>query len=274
SPEDQVLCGIIRAREPRRTASVLPHLRPAPGLVSRLARTWNSIETPRQPSGLGIEGIDVAAMRAVTAGAANNHLVFDNERSPVDVAPALLDVIDFYIPDLFAGLSVDRHQVIVHGAEENQSISNSDASIKFAVRGYEIARELVVVGPKPLPCLCIQSEYAVLAGDQVHDSVDYDRSCVKSAFDLSGLKSPNGNQVLHIVCPDLIERAVAPGIVSTEISRPVLRLFARVHQAVAGQVAVSILRARSSAERKGSEDGADSYNAGCRRVIFRIDHGK
>ena len=115
--------------------------------MSRLPGSRDGVEAPRESSGLRVEGVDVAAMSAVASGPAYDDFVFNDEWSAVDIAAAFLDVFDFDVPDFFAGIRVERDYVIVHRAEENQSIPDCDAAIEFAIGRYEVAGELVVVGP-------------------------------------------------------------------------------------------------------------------------------
>src|SRR5262249_26884054 len=100
-----------------------------------------------------------------TTGAAYDQLVLHDKRRTVDVAAAFLYVLDFHVPDFFTRLRIECDDVIVHRAEENESIADGDTPIKFSVGRHEIAWNLVVVGPKSLSVFGVECEHTVLTGD-------------------------------------------------------------------------------------------------------------
>src|SRR5712692_3455941 len=275
APINQIQLRIIRSGEPRRPAAVLPHIGVGPGLVPRLSRSGYRVEPPRESSRLGVERADVAAMRAVASGSSNDDFVFDDEWSAVDIAAAFLYVFDFDVPDLLAGVRVHGYYVVIHRPEEDQSVSNRYAAIELTVRADEIARKLVVIGPQSLAGFRVQSEDTVLTGDQVHDSV-YDKGRrVESAFDFTGLKSPHRNEVLDVISADLIERAVAPGVVSSKVGSPVLRLPSRVDQPLAGQLAVPVLDSRIRDEcGEDDDENQSSENSPSQPRLFPLFHAE
>src|ERR1041384_714315 len=246
APEDQVLGSIIGAAQPCRAAAVLPDISCGPGLVSGFPRPGDRIEAPCEPSCLRVERADVTTVGAIASGAADDDLIFDNERSAVDIAAAFLYVFDFDVPDFLAGARVQPHDVIIHRPEEDHSVADRKSSIELAVRRYEVARKLVVVSPQPVSGFGVQGKHAVLACDQVHDPIYDERRRVEPPFDLAGLKGPDVYKILYIVGFYLIERAIAPGIVGSEVGRPILRFFPSIDESFTCQFAVPVLRSRRS----------------------------
>src|SRR5262249_6749330 len=92
------------------------------------------------------------------------------------------------------------------------------------------------------------------------------------AFDLAGLKYPDRDQVLHVVGAYLIKRVVAPAVVSPEICRPILRLFAGIHQPVAGHILGMFLRGGNSYqtdERNNQAERAEASSTKFRRCQIK-----
>src|SRR6185503_4025850 len=156
-----------------------------------------------QSAGPGVKGADVAAVCAVAPGATHDQFVFDQERRAIDIAAALLDILDLDIPDSLACLRIQSDNVIVHGSEEDHAVADCHAAIELAVRRDLASRHVVVVGPQPFTGLCIQGEDSALARGKVHYSIDHEGGCVEAAFYLSSLKCPHRNYVLHVVGANL-----------------------------------------------------------------------
>src|SRR5262249_17234554 len=128
----------------------------------------------------------------------HDYLVFYKYRRAVYVAATFLDVFDFDVPDFLTGLGVERDYVIVHRSEEDHSVADGQTPIELSVRREKISRDFVVVGPESLAGFGIDPEDSILARDQIHDSVDDQRSCVEAALYFAGLKCPHRNQTSDV----------------------------------------------------------------------------
>src|SRR5882762_9849247 len=79
APVQRVEFGVVRSRHPSSAAAT--QIRIAwPTFRAGLARAWNGPEAPGQLAGLRIEGGKEASYAVVTAGSADDHLVFDHQR--------------------------------------------------------------------------------------------------------------------------------------------------------------------------------------------------
>src|SRR6202035_6182588 len=128
APIDQVQAGVERSGHPGR-ASAKPPAIAFPGFVSLFARPRNYVPAPGQPTGPGVESRQVASFRPISAVAANDHLVLDNQRRGADAAVALLAVIDICFPYLATGVLIECDQVVVPGSEEDFAVAHGDTTV-------------------------------------------------------------------------------------------------------------------------------------------------
>src|SRR4029453_18700112 len=130
---------VVRAGQPGGGAAELPGVA-LPAVVAGLAGAGNGPEPPDLLARVLIEGADVTAGSVLTAAEPGDYEVLhDGGRRGDD--RALGEVDDLRLPDLLAGLGVERDHVPVEPAHEDLPVGVGHASVVDVA-----ARELVDAG--------------------------------------------------------------------------------------------------------------------------------
>src|SRR2546422_10551517 len=97
--------------------------------------------------------------------------------------------------------------MIVERTHKDQTITEGDAAHRRAISNRR-RRQFVEVMPEEFARHGIEREEAIVGTDQIHYTVNYQRRGIEAAFDLAGLKSPDGRKLFDVLARDLVERAV------------------------------------------------------------------
>ena len=230
-PVDQVQLRIVGARHPGGAAAIFPTVA-LPGFVALFSWPGDGPEPPGPPAGPGVEGVQIAPMGRVAPGDPDHDLVLDHQGRARDVAAALLHALDLDVPDLLPCLGVQRHQAVVDRPHEDQAVAQGHPPVPGAIEEAELLGLRMVIVPKLLAGDGIQREDPVPGGGDIHHPIRHQGGAGKASIHLAGLKDPGRRQPLHVLPIDLIQRAVAPGVIGPRINQPVLRLPGRLDQAL------------------------------------------
>ena len=172
-PIEHVQIGIVAARQPCAAAAVFPAV-PAPGLVTKLARSGDGVEAP-QPLTCGrVVRIDEAANAKFSSGYPNDDLVFDRQgRSGNRIALERIGHLGF--PKHTSGASIQRDQSSVERAEEYPAAQYSRAAIEgvYLVRTYYLLPSLKFPNLKSRPG--VDGEHLSRRSGGIHNAVYYQR---------------------------------------------------------------------------------------------------
>ena len=132
-------------------------------------------EGPNQLSGGRVEAVDLALISYVAARRAVGKHVAGDRRRRGEVAPrTLARVGQLRLPQLFAGILLERNGPSVNRANVNPPVRDSDAA---AVRcEKDLIHDVVefgIVVPEFLSSRCVERKYSIIRGDGVHHSVDH-----------------------------------------------------------------------------------------------------
>src|SRR5262249_39817541 len=163
-------------------------------------------------AGSGIERRQESARRAVAARDAGvDHAVVIKRRCRDRVA--VLPAADLRLPELLAGLGIERHHVAVEIAEEYFAVADRDAAI--VPTAADCVDALIDVGamlPNERAGLGIEREHVVVAGRDVHDAVTDDRRALERIFRAkpgAEVHHPGPLESLHVVAIDLRQGRIA-----------------------------------------------------------------
>ena len=234
APVDQIELGVVRAGHPGGAAAVPPAV-PRPRLVARLPGAGNDVEPPALLAGPRVERHDMAAVRQVAAARADHDHVVHQQRRRAHVAAELGAVLHQRPPRLLAGLDVDRHHVVVVGAEVQVALAERQPADRLdrppAVA--RVRRRMVVdVTPDLPPVGRVEGVDAVPGGGEIHHAVRHERRALQAVFEHAALERPRCLQVLDVAGVDLVEGAMAQRAVRAAVHQPVLRLVVGVAQAL------------------------------------------
>jgi len=200
-----------------------------PCVVTRFARSGDRVPAPHPFSAGRIVGIEKAARAKLAAAHADDHLVFHDERRTRDrVARHRIGHLRF--PQRGPGAGIERQQRRVERSDEHATIEYCDAAIE----------RINLVGVFHLLLPHRSPQFATRArierhGDaglrSVHDAVDHDRGDLEQ-IGAGHREGPCGLQILDVAVVDLRERGIVRAAIVAPIHRPVVRLAARVHEAL------------------------------------------
>src|SRR5262249_32151925 len=97
APIEQIQFGIVGTGHPGGAAAVFPTVT-GPGFMAFFAGTGNGPEAPGAVTGRDVESGQVAAVRGIPAGDADDDFILDEERRTGDIAAALALVLDIDTP--------------------------------------------------------------------------------------------------------------------------------------------------------------------------------
>ena len=237
APIDRPGLGIVVAGHPGRCAARFPVVA-APRFVAGLARAGNGEGPPQFLAGIGIVGNDIAAHAELAAGTADDHLAVDDQRHQRQILP-LLVVLNLGVPDHFAGLGIERDQMVVGGGEVHLVLPQSHAAVG-RMQLKEILGKLALVSPVLVAGLGIERDHLPHRRCDEHHAIVDDRRRLM-ALDHAGRERPHRRQVFHVRGVDLIERAVSLAVIGPAIMHPVAGF----------RILESIGRYRSCSSRSG-----------------------
>ena len=218
----------------------------------------------------------MAAVAELAAGAADDDHVLDDQRSHGG-ALAGPDVAVSRVPDLLAGLGVERDHVGGQGGDEHLALGDGDAPVHVAAAQRHVERRRGPVLPQDVAGLGVERPHPAVPAGDVHDAVDDERGRLERVRRLArvqahraALEDPFGLELGDVLLVDLVQRAVALPVVGAVVREPVLRLRAGVEDALVGE--------RVGHRRRAADDLAQGrvadrlpciYVVSCHRVLLR-----
>ena len=140
----------------------------------------------------GVDAEDRAAPRPLAALRADDDLVLHDQRRAGEADRQLLGVDQLGVPDLLAGLHVERDQPAVDGADEDLAVPERDAAVvgRVRLRRDEFLVELREVGPLHLAGGAVEREDAAVGAGIVQHAVGDERHRLQAARRAAGLMRP------------------------------------------------------------------------------------
>ena len=211
--------GIEGTGDPHRHAAGLPGI-PGPGLAAGFARRGDGVGLPRRFAAGRVERRHEAANAELAAGNPDHDLALGRQGREGHVVAAPV-VLHFGFPHDVSRHRVQGHEVAVRSGHEHQLAVERDAPVG-GVHLREILRQIALVAPALLAARRVQRQQVVVRrGDEHRAVVDHRRRLM--AFAHAGGEGPQRLQASDVLGVDLIQRAVALGIVGAPVHQPVLR---------------------------------------------------
>src|SRR5262249_9637959 len=132
-----------RAGNPRARAAAQVSLARLPRVVAFLARACSGIAPPELLAGRGIPAVEETARAEFGAGAAGDQDSVRDQRCNGERV-AFLPLGHFLLPQLLAGLLVERHPVRVERGAEHLALEDRDALVRHAA-AHDAWRSGVVI---------------------------------------------------------------------------------------------------------------------------------
>ena len=159
-----------------------------------------------------IVGIDVTATREVSTGDANNHFVFDHERRRRDCV-GVLEIADHDVPEDFASLPVQCHEVCVESAHVQPVTEDPKAAVDRPAtdRGRKVGWQPAAIAPHRTARAPIDRPRLVVVPGHVQNAVDNERRVFEAAPGEArhiGLEHPLRDESRDILRRQLFQRAV------------------------------------------------------------------
>ncbi len=210
-----------------------------PGLRARLARLRHHREPPQELAGVGGIGGDVAAAAFVAPRRADQNLVLDRERRRgMPGAGAAVDR-GRHIEHRLTGVLVERDQARIRAVAAGVDVEIV-AEQRDAVEALPAALYLGIVFPHDLRLLVADVELPVLlilVADIEESVLDQRREILIALARPAGIADRRHEldlEVGDVALVDLVEGRVVPVVVAPHAHQPVLRLRARIEQALIG----------------------------------------
>ena len=219
-PIDEVQVRVVDAGGPGRAAAVLPGVA-GPGVVARLAGTWNRVRRPTRLAGLRVEGLDKAANAELASGHTGEHHILDDQGGAGN-AVALLPIDDLDFPHHLASAHVERDEPGVHRPDVDQIAPDRHATVDraAAVDALRLVGKLGIVAPLPRSGPRVDGEDARPIGRNVDHTVVNQRRCLQAAVFTTGREHPHRMQPVHVGWRNLVELNVAVAVVVPAIHQP------------------------------------------------------
>ena len=179
----------------------------------------DGVKLPRQRARLGIVGADETALLAVAVAAAEslNDLPLHDDRA-TRIPEALAAVGNHRGPHRLAGAGVERHQPRIGGCQID--LVAVDRQVAHASRGVARAVGPNLVGPEEFTTGAVECLHFVHGVGEVDDAVVHERHRLIGSA-LVHVPRPGEPQRADVRGRDLVERAVAPGLVGAARHQPV-----------------------------------------------------
>src|SRR2546429_3238973 len=130
APIDKIEIGVVRAGDPGRAAAAQVGVSRRPGLIALLTRSGDGVAAPELLSSFRIPTVEKTADAELGAGdAGDQHAGRDLRRHCH--REALFPLRNFLLPDLLAGLHVERDNVGIEGGAENLAVENRRTLIGY-----------------------------------------------------------------------------------------------------------------------------------------------
>ena len=274
---DEVQLRVEGAGDPAVAAASLPGLAVVgPRLGPGLAGLGHHVGPPHALAGLAVERLEVAAVPELPAGAAGDDHVLDDQRSHRG-ALAGPHVAVGRVPDLLAGLGVERDEVGGQGGDEDLALGDRDAAVHVAAAQRHVERRRGPVLPQDVAGPRVEGPDPAVPARDVHDAVDDERGGLERVRRLArvqahraALEDPLGRELADVLLGDLVERAVALPVVGAVVGEPVLRLRAGVEDALVGDPVGHRRRAADDlAEGRVADRLPCIYVVSCHLVLLR-----
>ncbi len=217
APIGLVQLRVVGSRDPDRRPAALPGFA-GPGVVAELAGPGNRVRLPDLLARLGIERRDETADAALAARDTDHDQPVNGQRRHRDVVTTVV-VLDAGFPGNLSGYGVECHEDRVERRHVDLVAVQRDAAIG-RMPETNIGRHLAPVHPQHVAVARIDREQLVQRRRHEHDAVVDDRRCLMPLGD-AGVHGPYRPQLVDIARVDLIERAIAPAVVSAAEHQPV-----------------------------------------------------
>ena len=220
---EEVRRRIVRPRMPDRRAADLPRVG-GPGLAAGLTGGGNRVPSPLALAGVGIEGLDESARSHLArSGHPDDDLAFHDERS-LGHEVAVRVVHDLRLPDLLAGLRVERDEMRVQRAEDHAVLVERDPAVvgNQADERADVVGNLALVPPERHTGDGVHRVHAIerqRGRRREHHAVVHDRRRLLVA-EGAAREDPLRHQLLDVARIDLVERAEAPAAVGAVVHEP------------------------------------------------------
>ncbi len=233
APEDDILLGIVCARNPGRCSAGLRR-DSGPRFTPRLARRWYRPEAPCPLPCLGVIRIDEAADSVLAARDTHHDLVLKRQRRSRDRVTQLR-IGHLGIPTHDSRFDIQCHQMRIECADINAIVQNRHAAVHLAAAAANTWRHAPHVLPQRTPGLRIQSSHAATRLAHIHDAVHY------QGRSLNPLRSrhlihPDRPQMLDVRRAYLIQPRIALRAVVAGVRQPVGGFGIGLAQAIVGNL--------------------------------------
>ncbi len=230
----EVRLRIVDAWQPRMTAAVARRVETLPRLEAGIARVHrHGVEAPLLLARFRIERHQISRRIQIVAGADDDVIADGHRRRRHEVL--LAERRRLFVPPLFAGARVERHEIIV-GRDEKQIVApHRDAAIadvRAALRFPEVVPDRFAVVRVERPHI-VRRRHVQDAVHRQHRAFDLRRAAdrdaavalaadarLRAAAAGRHLRGKRERQLLHVRLVDLRQRAVAPSRVVAGIRRP------------------------------------------------------
>jgi len=205
-----------------------------PGLCAGLALGGNRVVAPQMLAGLGIVGFDEAAVAEFGPGHADDDDAFDDKRRAGHrVAVGRCRRIGrFCLPDLLAGLGIERDNPVVHESADNHAVVDGGAAIDDATTHNAQGRRRIFMFDPPdlLSGQGIDGGSAVMGRDVDHAVVDDRKSF--PAVQIAQRIRPCGDKFADVLLGNLREWAIAVRRVTHAVDQHILGILLGVFQII------------------------------------------
>ena len=240
-------------------ADRLAHMRGALRVELDLLVRADRVGPPRLRAVAQVVGRDMAAHAVLAAGDADQHLVAEHHRRH-GRGLALGGIAVLHLPQLVAGLGVERDQGGVGLAEDDLAVGVGRAAVDGVAAHHadDVRILLRLVAPDDLAGLVqVHGEDAVRERRvDVHHVADHQRAALVPAQH-AGRELPGRAQVAHVVPVDLVELAVAPVGVVAGRHDPLVRVALQAQQ----------FRVGGGASRAERQDGRSRHGKSFRHLV-------
>ena len=219
-PVDEPESRVVAAGGPGVPAATQVQGEVAPGVPARFPRPRDGVGPPQLHPGVRVVRGDEAAVLEEALAAVDAvddpPLHHDGTRH---VGVSLAGVGDLCVPHGLAGARVERHQARVLGGHEHVALIQRQVAQLVEAPGTDVVGEFAPVLPQQIAAGRVQRLDDVARVGEKHDPVEHQRGRLVGAIGHG--PHPGQLQVGDVLPPDLVERAVPPGVVGAPVHQPV-----------------------------------------------------